>query len=156
MEPTPAPAPACYGRGALDPGADAHRSARAWHDDAAPSVSACTKGVLLLCGLILSATAVAEEQHPQTRCQVTGPLVISAYTAFLKEVAKRDRFPAARQAQNVASLITLYERIGCPLPALQGAIECLTAKLVGTGSAPSPETARDAETCMREAGMPVR
>ena len=43
-----------------------------------------------------------------------------------------------------------------PLPALQGAIECLTAKLVGAGSAPNPGTARDAENCMRDVGMSMR
>ena len=115
------------------------------------------RGVLLFCGLlVLSATAAAQDQDTQTRCQVTGPLVISAYTAFLKEVAKPDRYAAARQAQNVSSLITLYERLGCPLPALQGAIECVTAKLVGTGSSPNRVTIRDAESCMRDAGMAVR
>ena len=122
------------------------------------------RGVLLICGLlVLSATAAAQDQDTQTRCQVTGPLVISAYTAFLKEVAKPDRYAAARQAQNVASLITLvaslitlYERLGCPLPALQGAIECVTAKLVGTGSSPNRVTMRDTESCMRDAGMSVR
>ena len=119
-------------------------------------MSAFTKVVLLLWGLSLAAPAAAQEPGTQTRCQVTGPLVISAYKAFLTKVADKDRYAAAREGQTVASLITLYDHLGCPLPALQGAIECLTAKLVEAGSAANPVTSRDAETCMRRAGMPVR
>ena len=119
-------------------------------------MSAFTKAVLVLWGLNLATTAAAQEPVTQTRFQVTGPLVISAYKAFLTEVAKQDRHAAAREGQTVASLITLYDRLGCPIPALQGAIECLTAKLVDPGSAATPVTGRDAEACMRGAGMPVR
>ncbi len=119
-------------------------------------MSAFTKVVLLLWGLSLAAPAAAQEPGTQTRCQVTGPLVISAYTAFLTKVGDKDRYAAAREGQTVASLITLYERLGCPLPALQDAIECVTAKLVGGGSSPNRVTMRDAESCMRDAGMVMR
>lgn len=117
-------------------------------------MSTLTKVTLLLWCLAISAAAAAQEQAPQTRCQVMGPLVISAYAAFLTDVAEKDQNAAAKQAQNVASLITLYEHLGCPLPALQGAVECLTAKMVDAGSA--SVTTRDAEGCMRKAGMSVR
>ena len=117
-------------------------------------MSAWARALLLLGCLVLPAAAAAQDRG-QARCQVTGPLVISAYSAFLSEVVGQDRFAAARQAQNVASQITLYDALGCPVPALQDAIECLTAKLLTAGGA-EPVTARDAETCMRDAGMPVR
>ena len=119
-------------------------------------MSVRTTLLLLLIGLVLSTPAAAQDQEPQARCQVTGPLVISAYSAFLREVAQKKRYGAGQQAQNVASLIALYDGLGCPVPALQGAIECLTAKLIDADAASDPITTGDAEACMREAGMPVR
>ena len=105
---------------------------------------------------MLSTNVAAQSQEPQARCQVTGPLVISAYTAFLREAGQKDRHATARQAQNVTSLIAVYDGLGCPVPALQDAVECLTAKLIDADAASDPITTGDAEACMREAGMPVR
>ena len=112
--------------------------------------------LLLLCGLVLSTNVAAQSQESQARCQVTGPLVISAYTAFLREAGQKKPSAAAEQAQNVASLLALYDGLGCPVAALQNAIECLTTKLIEASSSSQPVTTSDAETCMQEAGMPVR
>ena len=47
-------------------------------------MSSCVSTVLLLWGLVLSASATGQEQRPQTRCQVTGPLVISRPTRRIR------------------------------------------------------------------------
>lgn len=116
-------------------------------------MSAPGAAVLLSCALLAATGAVAQEPHPQIRCQITGPLVISAYSAFLTEVANQRRGWAGTQARNVANLISLYDSLGCPLPPLWDAVECITAKLVEASAA---VTTADAEACMRESGMPIR
>ena len=90
----------------------------------------------------------------QVRCLVLGPLAVSGYVAFLEKVAAKQRVAAAKQAASATDLIDLYERVGCPMPPLTRALECLSAALV------APETRQPitqiAERCMREAGMAVR
>ena len=115
---------------------------------------------VVLLSLSFSAPALAQDatssQTSQTRCEVTGPLVISAYAAFLDEVGGGDRSGVRRQAQSTSSLIQLYEKLGCSVPALQAAIECITSRLLAPDGSAARVTTGDAEACMRGAGMVVR
>ena len=98
------------------------------------------------------------ESHAQevdnTRCLLLGPLVISSYTGFLEGVAARDGNATAERTARTTDLISLYQQLGCPMEPLRVAVECLSATVV----APSTGTsiAETAESCMREAGLPVR
>lgn len=90
----------------------------------------------------------------EARCLVLGPLVVSSYVSLLESVAERARDAAAERAASTAALVDLHDRLGCPMPPLTEAVECLSAALVaGDTARPVAETA---EACMRDAGMPVR
>ena len=105
---------------------------------------------------ILSISIPTDSQAAEgpARCLVLGPLAISGYVAFLEKVAAKQRSAVANQAASATNLIDLYTRVGCPMPPLTKALECLSAALI------VPETRQPvtqiAERCMREAGMAVR
>ncbi len=104
--------------------------------------------------MLLSAPAHAQEPEGQARCLLLGPLAVSGYVAFLEKVGAEKRFAAFDRAASATNLIDLYARLDCPMPALIDALECLSAALIDAETA--KPVAEIAETCMREAGMPVR
>jgi len=111
-------------------------------------------GVLAALALALGPGPGRAQADGEARCLVLGPLAVSSYVAFLERVAKRERHAAGDQAESTAALVDLYERLACPMPALTGALECLSAAVAdGEMTRPVAETA---ESCMEEAGMAVR
>lgn len=109
--------------------------------------------VLGLIGVVLF-PAGSQAETSQDRCLILGPLAVSGYIGFLEQVAQESREAAARQSQNAADIISLYERLGCPQGALIEAIECLSSHVVAP-TAQKP-IAAVAEHCMEQAGMPTR
>ena len=112
---------------------------------------AAVAGLALLCGL---GAGRAQPLEGEARCLVLGPLVVSSYVAFLDKVAAKERTAAAARAENTADLIDLYDRLGCAMAPLMQTVECLSAALIDAKT--REPVAEIAETCMREAGMPVR
>ena len=85
------------------------------------------------------------------RCTLVGPVVVSSYLAFLENVAAKKRTGTAERAQSTVHLMALYERIGCPVPELNQAIECISSAAL-TQELGQP-LAKVAEQCMRDSGM---
>lgn len=120
----------------------------------------CTYTTYVLAASLCLALSLAASQgqaqsaEGQARCLVLGPLVVSSYVAFLDSVAGRQGETVATRAGSAADLIGLYERVGCAMPPLTGALECLSAALIDRRT--NQPISQIAQTCMREAGMPVR
>lgn len=113
-------------------------------------------GAAILLGLMGTALSPAgsSAQAAQDRCLILGPLAVSGYIGFLEQVAQEERDAAARQSQNAADVISLYERLGCPQAALIDAIECLSSHVVEPAA--QKPIAAVAQQCMETAGMPTR
>jgi hypothetical protein len=79
---------------------------------------------------------------------------MSGYIAFLEQVSAGDRAAAAERAGHAADLIGLYDQLGCPMSSLTNAVECLSSALTA-GPVDEP-IGTIAQTCMEEAGLPVR
>jgi len=102
--------------------------------------------------MALAAPAIAEE--PSTaRCALLGPLVMSGYVGFVRDVAGQRAEEASAAATRLDALIALHTRLGCDGDALTVAIECLTTRLLGGATLPPAEIA---QSCMTEAGLPLR
>jgi hypothetical protein len=113
---------------------------------------------LLVASLVYGWSASGQTQEPrepeQARCLVLGPLVMSGYIAFLEQVSAGDRAAAAERAGHAADLVELYHQLGCPMSSLTEAVECLSTALIAR---PVDEPVGTiAQTCMEEAGLPVR
>ena len=110
----------------------------------------------LALSFVLSGAVDVRAQAPegQARCLVLGPLVVSGYVAFLETLAARQPDAVAARAGSASDLIALYEQVGCAMPPLTQTLECLSAALIDRET--RDPIAQIAQTCMREAGMPVR
>jgi hypothetical protein len=114
---------------------------------------------LLVASLVYGWSASGQAQEPnepddQARCLVLGPLVMSGYIAFLEQVSAGDRAAAAERAGHAADLVELYHQLGCPMSSLTEAVECLSTALIAR-SVDEP-IGTIAQTCMEDAGLPVR
>ena len=89
-----------------------------------------------------------------SRCALIGPVVISSYLGFLENIAAKNRTTTASRAQSTVQLMALYERIDCPVPALNETIECITQAVVEPS--PGQSIGEIAGACMKDAGMAVR
>lgn len=118
------------------------------------ALAALVAGAFAGASLLPAQPAQAQPEQAQARCLVLGPLAMSAYLDFLAQVASGAAADAAARAGNTADLIALYERLGCPMPPLSDAVECVSAAL--TAGPVEQAVATLAETCMAEAGLPTR
>lgn len=108
-------------------------------------------GLALALALLPAGAMAAKEK---TRCALLGPLVVSSYLALFQQVGAGQSAEAARQAASTGDLMALYERLGCPVPALTEALECVSQSLVDP-KARQLVTER-ARACMEKAGMAIR
>ncbi len=95
-----------------------------------------------------------QEPESEARCLLLGPLAMSSYLSFVGEVAQKKRSTVGARADRATDLIELYERVGCDMVTLRTAIECISASILDPAS--RGPVAKRAETCMKDAGMPVR
>lgn len=112
-------------------------------------------GACLLPALILSAqTAQAQGSDGQARCLLLGPIVISSYLEFMGKIAQKKVDKLDSRADNLLDMVKLYEGLGCDSARLNAAVECLSAAILDKQR--KTPIAEMAQSCMREAGMPVR
>jgi len=112
-------------------------------------------GACVVPAFILSAqTTQAQVGEGQARCLLLGPIVISSYLEFMGKIAQKKTDKLDSRADNLLDLVKLYDGLGCDAARLNAAVECLsTAILDRQRKTPIAEIA---QSCMREAGMPVR
>jgi hypothetical protein len=80
--------------------------------------------------------------------------VVSSYVSLLESVAARKREEIGERAAGADDLVGLYEKLGCAMPALNQALECLSGALLAPQSGRT--ASQIAQSCMRESGMAVR
>ncbi|MEM7043885.1 MAG: hypothetical protein AAF543_13830 [Pseudomonadota bacterium] len=101
-------------------------------------------------GLLLSSPASANE----ARCTFLGPLAVSAYADVLGALGQPDPTLRAQRIRQAEQAVGLYHQLDCPDDALNGALDCLSQKVVD--QAVGGDLPGALESCMKDAGMPTR
>lgn len=112
--------------------------------------------LLAMVAFVLPATAfptsAQDGADDRTRCAILGPMSVSAWFGVLENSNRGDRERNRDAIATLESAVSLYKGIGCPGPALEATLDCLTAMAIDGEISDGPGPA--AEVCMAEAGLP--
>lgn len=103
---------------------------------------------LLLVAIVATASpALLAAQERAPRCMLLGQMAVSSWLNLLDSLGSDDTAQSDTDLMRLDRLSASYQRVGCDMPALGAAMDCVLQK---AGEARSRDVAR---TCMIEAGL---
>ena len=105
--------------------------------------------------LVTSVHPVAAQEAPSdgARCAILGPMAVSSWFGVLEAAGSGDRDKNRDAVTTLEAVVSLYGAIGCPVPALEAALDCITKKAMDGDMQGGPSAV--AQSCMSDAGLPT-
>ena len=105
--------------------------------------------------LVTSVHPVAAQEAPLdgARCAILGPMAVSSWFGVLEAASGGDREKNRDAVITVEAVVSLYGAIGCPVPALEATLDCITKQAFEGALQGGPSAV--AQSCMSEAGLPT-
>ena len=105
--------------------------------------------------LVTSVHPVAAQDAPLdgARCAILGPMAVSSWFGVLEAAGSGDRDMNRDAVTTLEAVVSLYGAIGCPVPALEAALDCISRKAMDGDMQGGPSAV--AQSCMSDAGLPA-
>jgi hypothetical protein len=103
--------------------------------------------------LITSAHPATAQDAPLdgARCAILGPMAVSSWFGVLEAAGSGDREKNRDAVTTLEAVVSLYGAIGCPVPALEATLDCISRKAIDGDMQGGPSSV--AQSCMSEAGL---